>query len=307
MKIILAPCGRRKSKKSFSNYSKTILNKVSSSEIRKFTDDFVFESDFYSVWGFKKEDRQRINKEDLILFYSDKKIISFGKIVNVFLNEDESFQEKYWVSKLAKKPWSTIVLIDKISEDIELTIGELNKIFSYKENNVVQGRMILDEEKTNKIMDFLALKDNKELSSYNYAFTGATDIFREIKIRKKQQKLRQALLANTEVAKCSICKKDFPVELLWTSHILERKYLSEIERKDFKNIAVLMCVMGCDKLYENGFIIVDENGNIIKNHYKKSIEVIDNYIKAFENTKPINWNQETKIYYDRKRESQLNS
>ena len=71
--------------------------------------------------------------------------------------------------------------------------------------------------------------------------------------RREQIYLRKYLLDNGS-EKCTICTNIFDEELLVAAHIKKRSKCSHEERKDFANVATLMCCFGCDSLFERGII-----------------------------------------------------
>jgi hypothetical protein len=75
--------------------------------------------------------------------------------------------------------------------------------------------------------------------------------------RKEQSYVRGALgLYETDAAACWLCDRTFPVRLLVAAHIKPRKHCTAAERKDIPHIAMPACVLGCDALYEHGYITV---------------------------------------------------
>jgi|TARA_Y100000310_G_C20696677_1_gene826195 hypothetical protein len=85
---------------------------------------------------------------------------------------------------------------------------------------------------------------------------GNTDLEITTTIRMEQNFLRNELLGSAKEVKCGICKKEYPVEFIWCSHIKKRSECTYEERIDIEHIAMPMCKFGCDDLYENGFITV---------------------------------------------------
>ncbi|HEX7662155.1 MAG TPA: hypothetical protein VF444_22025 [Pseudonocardiaceae bacterium] len=81
--------------------------------------------------------------------------------------------------------------------------------------------------------------------------------------REEQPQLRRLLVGNRKVAACDICGETMPVGLLIASHIKPRNLCTDKEQRDLHNIAMLACRLGCDELYERGYISVDENGTIV--------------------------------------------
>lgn len=84
--------------------------------------------------------------------------------------------------------------------------------------------------------------------------------------RLEQPLLRRALLRGRLIAPCDFCGRVFPVALLATAHIKPRARCSFEERTDL-HIAVLACVLGCDALFEHGYITVDTATGMIRGRH----------------------------------------
>lgn len=82
------------------------------------------------------------------------------------------------------------------------------------------------------------------------------------KIRREQSHLRQQLLKGQHTAKCAICGKELPARLLIAGHIKPRNKCTEEERRDFDAAAMLVCALGCDPLFEWGYIVVDPQARV---------------------------------------------
>ncbi|MDM7891412.1 hypothetical protein [Curtobacterium caseinilyticum] len=74
--------------------------------------------------------------------------------------------------------------------------------------------------------------------------------------RVEQAELRRHLLRSRSEAPCAVCRRVLPASLLVAAHVLPRTLLTDSERMDFEHVAVLMCVLGCDALYERGYLTV---------------------------------------------------
>lgn len=90
---------------------------------------------------------------------------------------------------------------------------------------------------------------------------GETDSEALRKIRLEQADLRRNLLRGRSTAACAICGSTLPARLLLAGHIKPRSKCSEEERRDYRS-AMLVCSLGCDALFEWGYIIVDGHGRI---------------------------------------------
>lgn len=96
----------------------------------------------------------------------------------------------------------------------------------------------------------------------NGYFTGRLDPTRSVKGRGEQRQLRLHLLGKAEEIICDLCGLELPRELIRAAHIVRRADLTDAERRQFDRIAFRACTLGCDALFEAGFIAV-RNGNVI--------------------------------------------
>ncbi|WP_367137038.1 hypothetical protein [Saccharothrix sp. HUAS TT1] len=80
------------------------------------------------------------------------------------------------------------------------------------------------------------------------------------KYRKEQGALRKLLVNGADQAECALCGRSFPVEFLIAAHVKARKVAPPEERQDLENIAMLACSFGCDRLFELGYVTLDEEG-----------------------------------------------
>jgi hypothetical protein len=89
-----------------------------------------------------------------------------------------------------------------------------------------------------------------------------TDSLAWAKARREQAALREHHLAGAAVARCALCDNELPAKLLVAAHIKPRRDCTDAERRDFANIAMLVCTLGCDALFEWGYVIVNSKGEI---------------------------------------------
>jgi hypothetical protein len=54
-----------------------------------------------------------------------------------------------------------------------------------------------------------------------------------------------------------------PVRYLVAAHIKRRSVCTPQEKRDIGNVAMAVCLFGCDILFETGAITVDETGHVI--------------------------------------------
>lgn len=94
-------------------------------------------------------------------------------------------------------------------------------------------------------------------------------------IRSEQEHLRKNLLRGRQSAPCSICGAEMPERLLIAGHIKPRSHSTPQERMDFEANAMLTCALGCDALYEWGYVVVDDGGNIRVGHEPETPRIQD--------------------------------
>lgn len=92
--------------------------------------------------------------------------------------------------------------------------------------------------------------------------SGETDAVALATVRQEQAALRQYLLEGRSAALCAICGEELPARLLIAGHIKPRRESTEEERKDLRSAAMLVCALGCDALFEWGYITVDETATV---------------------------------------------
>ena len=83
------------------------------------------------------------------------------------------------------------------------------------------------------------------------------------RLRGEQAILRAILLARRRTVLCSLCGRSVPDFLVVAAHIKPRKRCTSSEKRDLRNVAMLVCLFGCDVLFERGLLAVDEDGTIV--------------------------------------------
>lgn len=96
-----------------------------------------------------------------------------------------------------------------------------------------------------------------------HLFAGRLDTGVTAKQRLEQARLRDVHFADRNRAACSICGRDLPVNLLVAGHIKRRSSCSQGEKRDLSHIAMPICLLGCDVLYERGFLTVSPKGQVV--------------------------------------------
>ena len=113
--------------------------------------------------------------------------------------------------------------------------------------------------------------------------------------RLEQHQLRGRLLQGEDTGCCRLCGISLPAPLLVASHIKPRNLCSHEERLH-PNIATLMCLLGCDSLYERGYLRVRDDGVIFRFNANGG-EDLKGFMKRFEGRQLIFNSDEEREFY----------
>jgi hypothetical protein len=92
---------------------------------------------------------------------------------------------------------------------------------------------------------------------------GAADRRATVLVRAEQQRLRQYLFGLVDVGQCALCNCTLPVGLLVAAHIKARAKCIMRERNDYQYNIFPLCSLGCDALFERGYLVV-ANGAVAR-------------------------------------------
>ncbi|KJL04351.1 HNH endonuclease [Priestia aryabhattai] len=312
-RVILQPTGNKDARK---NYVETIANPIEISRIKPFvtSDEFnylhkLYPNGFVTIWGVtagksnvNMKKWNKIQAADLAFFSANKTLYSYGFIT--FKLHNEQLAQNLWGNNSEGQTWEYIYFLDEVREH-DIPISKLIEIVGYKENYLVQGFTILDEDKSNALVSYFELESetiNQHISENDYKKIieslelSSLDIEGKTKSRAEQSFLRKSLFGNKKIAKCGICGKDYPISFLVAAHIKKRSLCSKEEKLDVRNIVMPMCKFGCDDLFEKGYIIIT-NGIVTVND-KTTTESLRLYLKAIEGLNCKYWNSDTEIYFE---------
>ncbi|MGJ5696103.1 hypothetical protein GTW50_18370 [Streptomyces sp. SID7815] len=91
--------------------------------------------------------------------------------------------------------------------------------------------------------------------------SGADSALVEVLVRREQSKLRKRMLGGADTFTCALCRRHLPVRFIRAAHIKRRSQASREERLQLSNI-MPACLLGCDELFEHGYIHVTDTGHV---------------------------------------------
>ncbi|MBN8881952.1 MAG: hypothetical protein J0H73_06515 [Salana multivorans] len=80
--------------------------------------------------------------------------------------------------------------------------------------------------------------------------------------RREQRAIRARKLGKREQVTCDLCARTFPARLVRAAHIKRRSDCNSAERADLNNV-MAACALGCDELFEQGYVAVDRGGRVV--------------------------------------------
>jgi hypothetical protein len=92
--------------------------------------------------------------------------------------------------------------------------------------------------------------------------TGRLDRLGISRGRREQALLRAIHIGRAKAVRCSMCGRTLPPTLIVAAHIKPRSRCTMQEKRDLRNVAMPMCLLGCDALFEKGAITVSPEGTI---------------------------------------------
>lgn len=126
-------------------------------------------------------------------------------------------------------------------------------------------------------------------------YTGDRQVL--VTARSEQTRLRRHLFGEELVATCALCGRDLPVAMLVAAHIKRRADTTVDERRR-ADIVMPACSLGCDILFELGYVIVARGGLIERGPRRApSSEDLDFAMRALTGRTCIAWSAETERYF----------
>ncbi|WP_288432730.1 hypothetical protein [uncultured Deinococcus sp.] len=150
--------------------------------------------------------------------------------------------------------------------------------------------------KRQKRIDFTDPKLEEQLEGLiSTGLLKAGDVLRISKYRIEQGELRESMIRGREIVSCCICGEEFPATSIVTAHIKKRSRCSPSEMRD-TNVVAPMCYLGCDHLFEHGYIVVGSDG-IVKINREAKASGLKTRIKAVSGLSCLGINNNNTKYY----------
>ena len=313
-RVILQPSGSKEATAHYSNTVKkpvrlaTIKDTIGEDELK--TLESIYHSGKCYIWGVTPGGNNvtkwdRICPGDIALF-SRKGGIFSSAVVTHTLHHPKLAKELWDVNKKGET-WEYIYFLDEVKKR-HIPYSVFNPIARYQKNFIIQGFSVLSEEKSLSLLDSFNLKRElyfKEMSQKE--FESSIDTQDELNLkstegevivlqRKEQGHLRARLFKEKDIFKCACCQRELPISFLIAAHIKKRAFCVKDEKRN-PNIVMPMCKLGCDELYEQGYISV-KDGKFISLPKSTITSTIKDYIDNIKGNVCDYFNSNTVAYFN---------
>ena len=267
------------------------------------------------VWGVQAKKGgnikkwERIRSGDIVYFYRHKTFIAVGKVTMTI--HSKQLGRQLWGSK-KRSTWEYIYFLHDVQPMAAPAI-DFNLAIGYGPDHHIQGFTILDRIKSELALDYFGMNPLTEIEWLSDEDDALQDLVHAVRAQSientagssertskiaelteklaglkttdkkglEYQRAEQSILTallhlDDEYNTCAFCGQRFPVSFLVTAHIKKRAYCTHEERIN-PDIAMPLCTMGCDQLYEKGYITV-RNGEIALLKRSPSSEYIKEYL-----------------------------
>ncbi|WP_031463669.1 hypothetical protein [Paenibacillus polymyxa] len=314
-KVILQPSGNKDAREHYENTIQSpvpiqvlseYLSKGTINQLKAFYPD-----ELVPTWGVTPGKNNvnvqkwgKIQTGDVTVFSANGRIFASGVVVLKL--QHKGLAARLWDYDKSGQTWEYVYFLDEIKQHA-IPYIEFNRAVGYADNYIIQGFNVLREELSERILSSFDLRseiylpdiseEEYEQELLQFEDHDNLDTNRLGKGRKEQSFLRKQLFKNKKVGVCGICGNQYPVDLLVAAHIKKRSKCSRDEKLDFRNIVMPMCKLGCDDLFEKGYITVC-NGKIQRNSKKEYTPHLFEKVVQIETSECLYWNENTRKYFE---------
>lgn len=212
-----------------------------------------------------------------------------------------------WQTNADGETWEYVYFLDEIRY-VNIPYLRFNQAAGYKPTNVIQGFNVLDAETSNRVLDILDLRSERyqpavEQQQFRTAVEtaianiDATDAPQVAAARVEQGYLRKHLFKDGVLGRCCMCGRDLPVDLLVASHIKKRSECAREERLDYQHIVAPMCLLGCDAVFERGYVVVNDKGLIVRGRVEVGTAALDSKLAGMVDRQCTGWTPSSAKYF----------
>ncbi len=290
-----------------------IAHLLPESELRLLTKTF---GDSVAIWrvtpgkgdvNAKKWRRMAVG--DVALMYRKRRFFFKGEVA--YKLQSPTIARELWGSDNTGETWEYIFFLSDL-EEVDIDVVRFNIAAGYMQSNIIQGFDVLPEQKSELILEALELQSTigavlVPLQSIDAARLALADLGQQLDLpatsrkRAEQVLLRRILLGGKRQEACSVCARVLPVDLLVIGHIRKRHSCNAGQKLDLANV-MPVCLLGCDKLFENGYIHVNPSGKICLSEKIPGNDALGTFVDNLVGRQCAAWSSSSESYFEWHRE-----
>ncbi len=278
---ILAQPARRSDKTVEKHYQDTIANPVAFEQHGDLLDAAtldalkqLFPDGTAPMWGVmpgKNEanlpEIRKMEPGSWVFFSGDKRLYLGGTVALTWRSPE--LAARLWGTDGASETWEYMYALSG-ARGFDIPIEEIRDLLGWKPTRNIMRFQAFKGTEADFLQSLLTLEpaqaiqpeDEEAAAEQAIAdYTGPLERSAERAHRGEQAHLKRALLPGP-TGECALCGRSLPAAFLIAAHIKKRAACTDDEKRDLQNVAMLACLLGCDGLYERGFISVAEGGQL---------------------------------------------
>lgn len=234
---------------------------------------------------------------DWVCFSGDKRLYLGGTVAAMWRNAD--LAARLWGRDPdTNATWEHMYALAG-TRGFDTPIEEIRALFNWKPKRNVMRFQALSQTESDLLQLLLTLEaaqaapaaaaqtaDDTETAIAD--FDGELERRAERAYRGEQAQLKRFLIPGLS-GECALCGRLLPKAFLIAAHIKKRAVCTDDEKRDLANVAMLACLLGCDGLYERGYIGVDAGGVIRVSPFAAEVPGIAEHIDTYLAGRTVTW------------------
>ncbi len=237
---------------------------------------------------------KKMSPGDWVFFTGDNKAYFGGTIALMW--RSPALATKLWDTNDDGQTWEYMYALSG-TRGFDIPITEIRELLGWNPKRNVMGITVLGEDDSDTLQTWLTLdpapaavladdagRDEEAVAAYDGELER-----KAIRAQRGEQAALKRRLLPGATGECALCGRVLPGALLIGAHIKKRAMCTDDEKRDLANIAMLACTLGCDSLYEHGYISVAEGGTIQASPLAADIAEVDTHIHTRLAGRTVTW------------------
>lgn len=243
---------------------------------------------------------------DVVFFSGNNRLYLVGTVALTWHNRP--LAERLWSQDDEGLTWEYMYALTDV-RGLNVPMYEVRSLLGWKHNRNIMGFNRVSDDEGELLLDLIdfdpadtmtdtATETSDEARGQGPPEHGASDRSGgTVATRRAEQSRIKAVLLPGDDGECALCGRVLPRAFLVAAHIKKRAACTEEERWDIQNIAMRACLLGCDSLFEHGFITVDSNGDLQVSAQAATTPTVAKHIDDLAGRHVPWWNPDREKYY----------